>query len=139
MLRYTNKLLAMKKLFVSLFLIMCCVFSAQAQQTKTTYCDVYVRGGAKNQKVTIMYCDKIFNLNNANMAQVLDILGNDGWILDEVVPVQRMPLWYLPLFSVTRHKVHLIMKKEFFEGENPFSLLTDNRRSEIKKSGTLHR
>ena len=73
------------------------------------------------------------------MAQALDILGNDGWILDKVVPVQRMPLWYLPLFSVTRHKVHLIMKKEFFEGENPFSLLTDNRRSEIKKSGTLHR
>lgn len=86
-----------------------------------------------------MYCDKIFNLNNANMAQALDILGNDGWVLDQVLEVQRMPLWYFPLFTVTRHKVHLIMKKEFNEGENPFSLLTDNKRSEIKRSGTLHR
>lgn len=86
-----------------------------------------------------MYCDKIFNLNNANMAQALDILGNDGWVLDQVIEVQRMPLWYFPLFTVTRHKVHLIMKKEFNEGENPFSLLTDNKRSEIKRSGTLHR
>ena len=139
MLRYTNKLLAMKKLFVSLFLIMCCVFSAQAQQTKTTYCDVYVRGGAKNQKVTIMYCDKVFNLNNANMALALDILGNDGWVLDEAIQIQRMPFLYVPLFSVTRHKIHLIMKKEFNEGENPFSLLTDNKRSEVRKSATLHR
>ena len=129
----------MKKFFVSLFLIMCCVFSASAQQTKTTYCDVYVRGGAKNQKVTIMYCHKIFNLNNANMAEALDILGNDGWVLDEVIQVQRMPLFYVPLFSVTRHKVHLIMKKEFNEGENPFSLFTDNKRTDVKKSGTLHR
>ena len=129
----------MKKFFVSLFLIMCCEFSASAQQTKTTYCDVYVRGGAKNQKVTIMYCDKVFNLNNANMALALDILGNDGWVLDEVVTVQRM---YHPLvmpFWFTRHKLHLIMKKEFNEGENPFSLLTDNKRSEVRKSATLHR
>ena len=128
----------MKKLFIAFFLIMC-AFSASAQETKTTYCDIYVRGGAKNQKVTIMYCHKIFNLNNANMAQALDILGNDGWVLDQVVPVQRM---YNPLvmpFWITRHKVHLIMKKEFNEGENPFSLFTDNRRSDIKKSGTLHR
>ena len=139
MLRYTNNTNKMKKFFVSLFLIMCCVFSASAQQTKTTYCDVYVRGGAKNQKVTIMYCDKIFNLNNANMAQALDILGNDGWVLDQVVPVQRMYSPFIAPFWFTRHKVHLIMKKEFNEGENPFSLLTDNRRSEIKKSGTLHR
>ena len=116
-----------------------CAFGASAQETKTTYCDIYVRGGAKNQKVTIMYCHKIFNLNNSNMAEALDILGNDGWILDQVVPVQRM---YNPLimpFWFTRHKVHLIMKKEFNEGENPFSLFTDNRRSDIRKSGTLHR
>lgn len=139
MLRYTNNTNKMKKLFVSLFLIMCCVFSASAQQTKTTYCDVYVRGGAKNQKVTIMYCDKVFNLNNANMALALDILGNDGWVLDEAIQIQRMPLFYVPLFSVTRHKIHLIMKKEFNEGENPFSLLTDNKRSEVRKSATLHR
>lgn len=128
----------MKKLFIAFFLIMC-AFSASAQETKTTYCDIYVRGGAKNQKVTIMYCHKLFNLNNANMAEALDILGNDGWVLDQVVPVQRM---YHPLampFWFTRHKLHLIMKKEFNEGENPFSLFTDNKRSDIKKSGTLHR
>ena len=115
-----------------------CAFGASAQETKTTYCDVYVRGGAKNQKVTIMYCNKMLNLNNSNMAEALDILGNDGWELDQVVPVQRMPFLYIPLFSVTRHKVHLIMKKEYNEGENPFALFTNNRRSAIRKTATLH-
>lgn len=127
----------MKRLFLAFFLIMC-AFGASAQETKTTYCDVYVRGGAKNQKVTIMYCNKILNLNNSNMAEALDILGNDGWELDQVVPVQRMPFLYIPLFSVTRHKVHLIMKKEYNEGENPFALFTNNRRSAIRKTATLH-
>lgn len=127
----------MKRLFIAFFLIMC-AFGASAQETKTTYCDVYVRGGAKNQKVTIMYCNKILNLNNSNMAEALDILGNDGWKLDQVVPVQRMPFLYIPLFSVTRHKVHLIMKKEYNEGENPFALFTNNRRSAIRKTATLH-
>ena len=127
----------MKRLFLAFFLIMC-AFGASAQETKTTYCDVYVRGGAKNQKVTIMYCNKMLNLNNSNMAEVLDILGNDGWELDQVVPVQRMPFLYIPLFSVTRHKVHLIMKKEYNEGENPFALFTNNRRSAIRKTATLH-
>lgn len=127
----------MKKLFLAFFLIMC-AFGASAQETKTTYCDVYVRGGAKNQKVTVMYCNKMLNLNNSNMAEVLDILGNDGWELDQVVPVQRMPFLYIPLFSVTRHKVHLIMKKEYNEGENPFALFTNNRRSAIRKTATLH-
>ena len=73
------------------------------------------------------------------MALALDILGNDGWVLDEAIQIQRMPFLYVPLFSVTRHKIHLIMKKEFNEGENPFSLLTDNKRSEVRKSATLHR
>ena len=127
----------MKKFFIAFFLIMC-AFGASAQETKTTYCDVYVRGGAKNQKVTVMYCNKMLNLNNSNMAEVLDILGNDGWELDQVVPVQRMPFLYIPLFSVTRHKVHLIMKKEYNEGENPFALFTNNRRSAIRKTATLH-
>lgn len=127
----------MKKLFLAFFLIMC-AFGASAQETKTTYCDVYVRGGAKNQKVTVMYCNKMLNLNNSNMAEVLDILGNDGWELDQVVPVQRMPFLYIPLFSITRHKVHLIMKKEYNEGENPFALFTNNRRSAIRKTATLH-
>lgn len=127
----------MKKLFLAFFLIMC-AFGASAQETKTTYCDVYVRGGAKNQKVTIMYCNKMLNLNNSNIAEALDILGNDGWELDQVVPVQRMPFLYIPLFSITRHKVHLIMKKEYNEGENPFALFTNNRRSAIRKTATLH-
>lgn len=127
----------MKKLFIAFFLIMC-AFGASAQETKTTYCDVYVRGGAKNQKVTIMYCNKMLNLNNSNIAEALDILGNDGWELDQVVPVQRMPFLYIPLFSITRHKVHLIMKKEYNEGENPFALFTNNRRSAIRKTATLH-
>lgn len=127
----------MKRLFLAFFLIMC-AFGASAQETKTAYCDVYVRGGAKNQKVTVMYCNKMLNFNNSNMAEVLDILGNDGWELDQVVPVQRMPFLYIPLFSITRHKVHLIMKKEYNEGENPFALFTNNRRSAIRKTATLH-
>ena len=66
MLRYTNTTNKMKKFFVSLFVIMCCVFSASAQQTKTTYCDVYVRGGAKNQKVTIMYAKEGYTRSHSS-------------------------------------------------------------------------
>ena len=43
----------MKRL--SLFIALAAIAVSVSAQTKVAYCDVYVRGGGQNLKVTIMY------------------------------------------------------------------------------------
>ena len=94
-------------------------------QTKTAYCDVYARGGGKHLKITIMYDgNKFYDYmlapynTRSNIGDVLNMLAEDGWELHETVVIPRHPFYSL----FTRHKLHLIMKKEYQPGENPFSL-----------------
>lgn len=96
-------------------------------QTKIAYCDVYARGGGKNLKITIMYNDipyEIYtNENRSNLGNILNKLSADGWVLDRDIVIPRHPLHS----TFTRHKLHLIMKKEYQEGENPFLLFENDR------------
>jgi hypothetical protein len=110
----------MKKLLLILALSLF-LFDVSAQ-TKTAYCDVYARGGGKHMRITIMYNNTPYEMypngNRSNLGNVLNVLASDGWVLDRDIVIPRHPFWSL----FTRHKLHLIMKKEYQEGEKPFSL-----------------
>ncbi len=110
-------------------MLMC--ISNLSAQTKIAYCDVYLRGGWNSLTATIMYDSTTFELGGykgSNIGEVLNYMAADGWVLDREIVIPRHP--YFSLF--TRHKLHLIMKKEYQPGENPF-LLFEN--SANKNSG----
>ena len=108
----------MKKLLLLIGLI-CCFGSASAQ-TKTAYCDVYMRGGYDCMTVTIMFDSNSHRLNRSySMGEILNILAEDDWVLDNDIVIPRHP-WFS---YFTRHKLHLIMKKEYNKGEDPFAFV----------------
>ena len=110
----------MKKLLLLIGLI-CCIGSVSAQ-TKTAYCDVYMRGGYDCMTVTLMYDSNSHRLNRSySMGEILNIIAEDGWVLDNDIVIPRHPLYSF----FTRHKLHLIMKKEYNTGENPFAFIKD--------------
>lgn len=97
-----------------------CIGNLSAQ-TKIAYCDVYLRGGWDSLTATVMYDSTTFDLGEykgSNIGEVLNYMAADGWVLDREIVIPRHPLFSL----FTRHKLHLIMKKEYQPGENPFSL-----------------
>ena len=55
------------------------------------------------------------------MGEILNIMAEDGWVLDNDIVIPRHPLYSF----FTRHKLHLIMKKEYNTGENPFAFIKD--------------
>lgn len=108
----------MKKLLLLIGLI-CCFGSASAQ-TKTAYCDVYMRGGYDCMTVTIMFDSNSHRLNRSySMGEILNIMAEDGWVLDNDIVIPRHPFYSF----FTRHKLHLIMKKEYNKGEDPFAFV----------------
>ena len=108
----------MKKLLLLISLI-CCFGSASAQ-TKTAYCDVYMRGGYDCMTVTIMFDSNSHRLNRSySMGEILNIMAEDDWVLDNDIVIPRHPLFSF----FTRHKLHLIMKKEYNAGEDPFTFV----------------
>ena len=68
--------------------------------------------------ITIMYEDTNIDYLNTNLGEILNMLSLDGWILDRDIVIPRHPLFSF----FTRHKLHLIMKKEYEVGEDPFRL-----------------
>lgn len=108
----------MKKLLLLIGLIFC--FGSASAQTKTAYCDVYMRGGYDCMTVTIMFDSNSYQLDRSyNMGEILNILAEDNWVLDNDIVIPRHP-WFS---FFTRHKLHLIMKKEYNIGEDPFDFL----------------
>ena len=77
--------------------------------------------------ITIMYNNTPYEMhpdsNRSNLGNVLNELAADGWVLDRDIVIPRHPMHS----SFTRHKLHLIMKKEYQEGENPFLLFENDR------------
>lgn len=86
-------------------------------QTKTAYCDVYLRGGGLHLKATVSYKGISYKITESTtIGNILALFTDNGWNLDESIVIPRHTLWSI----ATRHKLHLIMRKEFFDGENPF-------------------
>ena len=92
---------------------MLCAVSVNAQ-TKIAYCDVYFRGGGQNLRTTILYDDSPLWIGKTNMGETLNFLAALGWEVDSNISVERFG------FHITRHKLHIILKKKYSEGENPF-------------------
>lgn len=87
-------------------------------QTKTAYIDLYLRGGAKHLHTTLNFDQTTVNLGIKNLGEILNILAEQGWKIDNTFNVRRIGV------PVTRHKFHIIMRKEYQDGENPFDGLT---------------
>ena len=98
--------------FVLSFVSLCA-----SAQTKTAYCDIYARGGGLNLNITISFDgNSIDYLEPMNIGEILNIMASDGWVIDREIVIPRHGI------PITRHKLHLIMKKEYKYGEDPFSL-----------------
>ncbi|MBQ9138811.1 MAG: hypothetical protein IJX65_09270 [Alistipes sp.] len=107
----------MKRLFT--FIALAAITFSLSAQTKVAYCDVYVRGGGQNLRVTVMYDHNVNYYDRTNMGNILNAFAADGWALDSEIVIPRFHWWSW----CTRHKLHLIMKKEYQTGENPFKNL----------------
>ena len=113
----------MKKLIV-LLAITAMALDVSAQ-TKTAYLDLYQRGGAQHLRTTLMWNERPVQLGKRNLGEVLNMLSECGWEVDHTLSrksyVKRI-FWGWPY---TRHKFHIILKKEYREGEDPFVGLGD--------------
>lgn len=101
-------------------------------QSKVAYCDVYVRGGGQNLRVTVMYNNYVHHFKRANMGGILNAFAAEGWALDSEIVIPRFHWWSW----CTRHKLHLIMKKEYQAGENPFKNLSSLRFNKTNLTAT---
>ena len=94
----------MKKVVLCTLLLIVSAVTGFAQ-TKFEYCDVYARGSWNNMRITITHKNGTQELYG-NIGTVLNELSELGWVLDESIVIPRHGI------PVTRHKIHLIMKKE---------------------------
>lgn len=119
----------MKRILLAIA-VMLSVWTVSAQ-TKTAYCDVYLRGGGLNLNATIAFNGNTYDyIERVNIGEIINEFAAAGWVLQETVVIPRHP--FSSMF--TRHKLHLIMKKEYKEGENPFKGLGTTYISPNKKT-----
>lgn len=118
----------MKKIIFAFFALFMFATSATAQN-KTAYIDVYARGGGQHLKVTLLYGTDKVSYHSTDLGTVLNDLGQKGWILDESLVIPRHNTWSI----ATRHKFHIIMKKDFVDGENPFEGLKQTKKTAPQK------
>lgn len=107
----------MKKFII---LVACIVYAACATaQTKVAYLDLYQRGGARHLRTTLMFNETQRWCGKMTLGKALNMLAEDGWVVDQtLIGANR-----IGVFFITRHKFHIILKKEYREGENPFEML----------------
>lgn len=96
----------------------CCIIA----QTRTAYLDLYQRGGARHLRTTLIFDNKPVYIGKTNLGAMLNKLAESGWETDRTINIRRS-LWSSPF---TRHKFHIILKKEYTEGENPFDGLASS-------------
>ena len=106
----------MKKL-IALLAAMAIAGSISAQN-KTAYLDLYQRGGAMHLKTTLIFNNRPVYLGKKNLGEVLNMLAESGWEVDKILNVRRL--------GITRHKFHVVLKKEYQAGENPFEQTLTN-------------
>ena len=120
----------MKKL-IALLAAMAIAGSISAQN-KTAYLDLYQRGGAMHLKTTLIFNNRPVYLGKKNLGEVLNMLAESGWEIDKTLNVRRV-CWFWPF---TRHKFHLVLKKEYQAGENPFAQIQTNVIKSLKQGKT---
>lgn len=99
-------MILMKK-FVVLFAAMLFAASGFAQ-TKVAYLDLYMRGGGKHLKATLLRDREAIELGRRNLGEVLNELAQEGWVVNHtLVGANRNVLF------PTRHKFHIILKKVY--------------------------
>ncbi len=91
-------------------------------QTRTAYLDLYQRGGARHLRTTLIFDNKPVYIGKTNLGAMLNKLAESGWETDRTINIRRS-MWSSPF---TRHKFHIILKKEYTDGENPFDGLASS-------------
>ena len=104
----------MKKLITVLAAM--AIVGGVSAQSKTAYLDLYQRGGAQHLRTTLIFYQEPIYLGKKNLGEVLNMLAGLGWEIDKTLHVRRIAYF----FPWTRHKFHIILKKEYQEGENPY-------------------
>ena len=98
------------------------IVGSVSAQSKTAYLDLYQRGGAQHLRTTLIFNQEPIYLGKKNLGEVLNMLAKSGWEIDKTLNVQRIDMF---LF-VTRHKFHIVLKKEYQEGEDPYDGIISN-------------
>lgn len=122
--------ITMKKLIALLAAI--AIIGSISAQSKTAYLDLYQRGGAQHLRTTLMFNKKTIYLGKKNLGEVLNMLAESGWEIDKTLNIRRV-CWFWPF---TRHKFHLVLKKEYQAGENPFDGLFFTKQSSYHTQNT---
>lgn len=104
----------MKKILVTLFAL--AVVTQIYAETKTAYLDLYQRGGGQNLITTILYSNNPLCLGRKNLGEMLNVLSNLGWEIAAAPGTTTIKNG----FGITRHKFHIILKKEYNDNECPF-------------------
>lgn len=104
----------MKKLLIMLMAIL--IATSVSAQTRTAYLDLYQRGGGQHLRTTLIFDGKPIYIGRRNLGQTLNMLSQLGWEVDHtLIGANRI------LFLPTRHKFHIILKKKYHPGEDPFA------------------
>lgn len=83
-------------------------------------------------RVSLLFDGKIIALyERSDIGTVLGKFGGDGWQLDETINIIRKGF---P--DATRHKIHLIMKKEYSDGD-PYAGINRLYPNEVGKKSKL--
>ncbi len=95
------------------------IASVQAQ-SQIAYLDLYQRGGARHLRTTLMFDGNPVYIGKWNLGEMLNMLAKQGWEIDHtLIGARRIPAASFTFF--TRHKFHIILKKEYRTGEDPFT------------------
>lgn len=113
----------MKKLLCLCFLSLLSE-AGQAQKTKAAYQDMYQRGGGQHLRTTLIMDHSSIYLGRKNLGEVLNLLSGFGWQVDQTLIGAKRGF---PNTWITRHKFHIILKKDYLEGTDPFRELRINR------------
>ncbi|MDE6777886.1 MAG: leucine-rich repeat domain-containing protein [Alistipes sp.] len=121
----------MKKLTTMLAAaLLACTATAQ---TQTAYLDLYQRGGGQHLKTTLTFDGSPVDLGRRSLGETLNLLAGLGWEVDQtLVGANRV------MFFPTRHKFHIILRKVFRAGENPFEGLHELQGSYIEADYAAH-
>ena len=92
------------------------IATSVSAQTRTAYLDLYQRGGGRHLRTTLMFDGKPIYIGRRNLGQTLNMLSRLGWEVDHTLIGANCVL-FLP----TRHKFHIILKKKYHPGEDPFA------------------